>query len=54
MHRSSNTIRPPEIGCTPEIARIKVVLPAPLAPTRVTISPAATVNETPCSAWMRP
>src|ERR1700692_3633782 len=41
MDRFSNMIRPPEIGCTPEMARIRVVLPAPLAPTRVTISPAA-------------
>jgi hypothetical protein len=47
-------MRPAEIGCTPEMARSKVVLPAPLAPTSVTISPAATSSETPCSASMRP
>ena len=31
-----------------------VVLPAPLAPMSVTISPSSTVNERPLMAWMRP
>ena len=32
MHRSSNMIRPPEIGCTPEIARIKRGLAGAVGP----------------------
>jgi hypothetical protein len=46
--------RPAVIGCTPEIARSKVVFPAPLAPTRATISPLRTSIETPCKTSMRP
>ena len=38
----------------PEIARNVVVLPAPLAPRTATISPSATVSETPCSALTGP
>ncbi len=32
----------------------KVVLPAPLAPIRVTISPCSTLTLTSCSAWILP
>ena len=38
----------------PWMARISELLPAPLAPTMVTISPAATSSETPLSAWASP
>ena len=50
----SNVIAPPVIGCTPEIARSSVVLPAPLLPTSATISPFATSSETSRSTAMRP
>jgi hypothetical protein len=36
------------------IARSVVVLPAPLAPMSVTISPSASRSETPFSAWIAP
>ena len=36
------------------MADISVVLPAPLAPIRETISPSFTVRLTPFSAWMAP
>jgi hypothetical protein len=52
--RPLNRIAPPDTGCTPEIARSKVVLPAPLLPTSVTISPAATLSDAPCSTSIRP
>ncbi len=38
----------------PLTARSVVVLPAPLAPISVTISPLATLKETPFSAWIAP
>jgi hypothetical protein len=38
----------------PLIARSVVVLPAPLAPISVTISPALTVRSMPWSAWIAP
>ena len=38
----------------PLIVRSRVVLPAPLAPMSVTISPRSIWSETPCSAWMTP
>ena len=41
-------------GRSPEIARIIVVLPAPLEPSSVTNSPSCTTSDTPCSALMRP
>ena len=50
---SSSTL--PLRGCSrPEMERRVVVLPAPLAPIRVTISPSSTVRETPIRAWMLP
>ena len=45
---------PPLTGCTPEMARSSVVLPAPLAPTSATSWPLRTSMSMPCSAWMRP
>ena len=41
-------------GTSPMIARSVVVLPAPLAPISVTISPSSSVSETPLSAWIAP
>ena len=38
----------------PEMARRVVLLPAPLLPMRVTISPGSTESETPFRAWMAP
>src|SRR5436309_8085284 len=49
----SNTISP-VCRTVPDTARRVVVLPAPLAPSRVTISPSATVSETPCRALIGP
>ena len=38
----------------PEIARSVVLLPAPFAPTSVTIWPSSTAIEIPLRAWMAP
>jgi hypothetical protein len=38
----------------PEIARSVVLLPAPFAPTSVTMLPLSTFNEMPCSAAIEP
>ncbi len=54
MSRPSNSIRPALGRSSPWIVRSVVVLPAPLAPSRVTISPSKTSSEMPCSAWMLP
>ncbi len=54
MSRPSKMILPADNGRTPEIAFKVVVLPAPLAPMSVTISPSSTVNDRPFSAAMRP
>src|SRR6478735_10795753 len=54
MSLPSNQIEPVVSGRIPEIARMVVVLPAPLAPIRVTSSPSSTDNEMPCSASIRP
>ena len=50
----SNHTEPDVSGSSPEIARIIVVLPAPLEPSSVTSSPSCTVNDTECSALIRP
>jgi hypothetical protein len=42
--RPSNVIVPDRAGTRPEMVLTRVDLPAPLAPTRVTISPARTVR----------
>ena len=49
-----NSISPPAAGWVPVIAFSVVVLPAPLAPIRLTSSPSWTSNETPLTAWMPP
>ena len=54
MSLPSNTMRPELSGTTPEIVLSVVVLPAPLAPIRVTTSPCATVHDTPLSASTLP
>ena len=54
MSRPSNVTRPEREGITPEMVRSSVVLPAPLAPIRVTISPASAHSVTPFSAWTAP
>ncbi len=45
---------PRRARAVPRIVRSVVVLPAPLPPISVTISPGATESETPRSAWMLP
>jgi hypothetical protein len=47
-------ITPERIGSMPAMARIREVLPAPLAPTMATISPIRTSSETAESAWASP
>ena len=54
MSRPSNHTEPDVSRRSPEIARIMVVLPAPLEPSSVTNSPSCTTSDTPCSALMRP
>ena len=45
---------PRAAGTSPEMHLSVVDLPAPLAPSSVTIEPSGTVKETPFSAWMAP
>ena len=47
-------IRPARGAIKPEIVRSVVVLPAPLLPMSVTISPSSTCSETPWSALILP
>ena len=54
MSRPSNHTEPFDNGSRPDTARINVVLPAPLEPSRVTSSPARTTSDTPCSASILP
>ena len=55
MSRAVELDRARACGCSrPLIVLSVVVLPAPLAPSRVTISPARTSRSMPCRAWMRP
>ena len=54
MSRPSNNTWPSATGRTPLMVFSVVVLPAPLAPMSVTISPAATVKEMPFSASTLP
>ncbi len=45
----------PEVACTtPDSALSRVVLPAPLAPIRVTRSPSSSLRETPLRALILP
>ena len=41
-------------GVRPMMERTVVVLPMPLRPMRLTISPAAMASEIPNSTWLRP
>jgi hypothetical protein len=50
----SKTICDASFFSTPEIERISVVLPAPLAPTMAIVSPASSAISTPNSAWKSP
>ena len=54
MLRPMNSMSPPAAGWVPVIAFSVVVLPAPLAPIRLTSSPSRTSNDTPFTAWMPP
>ena len=54
MSVPSNRIEPRTGRSMPWIARISELLPAPLAPTIATISPAAISRETSASAWASP
>ena len=47
-------IEPAIAGVSPMIERTVVVLPMPLRPISVTISPAEMASETPNSTWLRP
>ena len=49
-----NSISPAATGCMPVMAFSVVVLPAPLAPIRLTSSPCWTSKLTPLTAWMPP
>ena len=52
--RPMNSIVPAADGSSPVTAFSVVVLPAPLAPMRLTSSPSPTSNDTPLTAWMPP
>jgi hypothetical protein len=54
MSRPWKRIVPCRGRLSPLIDRSVVVLPAPFAPSSVTISPSFTVSETPLSAWIDP
>ena len=54
MSLPSKTTEPARTGRSPETVFIVVVLPAPLAPMRVTISPSSTVKLMSRMASMRP
>ncbi len=54
MSLPSNHTDPEVSGSRPEMARIIVVLPAPLEPSSVTSSPSCTISDTECSALIRP
>ena len=52
--RPSKRIAPARAGVSPMIERTVVVLPMPLRPISVTISPGAIASDTPNSTWLRP
>ncbi len=54
MSCPSNTICPLRARGLPQIVIISVLLPAPLAPISVTISPGRISRSTPFSAWIAP
>src|SRR5262245_53059126 len=49
-----NLIEPLRLASIPMMARMVVVLPAPLRPSKVTTSPAFTSKVMPCSTWLSP
>ena len=49
-----NLMSPAAMGWMPVTAFSVVVLPAPLAPIRLTSSPSTTLKLTPLTAWMPP
>src|SRR6185295_11917149 len=50
----SNLIEPFRLASIPMMARMVVVLPAPLRPSKVTTSPGFTSKVMPCSTWLSP
>src|SRR5262249_4647003 len=52
--RVPSRIEPLRLASRPMMARIVVVLPAPLRPSSVTTSPAVTSNVMPCRIWLSP
>src|ERR1700721_3560425 len=54
MARSSKRMSPAETATSPMTVLSNVLLPAPLAPLRATISPGPTLRETSCSAGSGP
>jgi hypothetical protein len=50
----SSVIVPGAIGCRPEMARRRLVLPTPLRPSRQVTRPIAADSDTPRSAWAAP
>jgi hypothetical protein len=54
MSCPSKRIVPARAGVSPMIERTVVVLPMPLRPMSVTISPGAILSDSPNSTWERP
>ena len=54
MSAPSSMTVPLDAGSSPINALSSDDLPAPLAPSTATISPAATLSDTPRTAWTRP
>ena len=54
MSCPSKAISPVRVRSRPEMVLSVVLLPAPLAPMSVTISPSSTRNDTSLIAWMLP
>src|SRR6516225_11666266 len=50
----SSVMEPLRLATSPMIARMVVVLPAPLRPSSVTTSPASTWKVMPCRMWLSP
>src|SRR5262245_23932472 len=50
----SNLIEPVRLASMPMMARMVVVLPAPLRPSKVTTSPGFTSKLMPCRTWLSP
>src|SRR6266540_4799930 len=54
MSSPANLMFPPATACSPEMARIVDVFPAPFAPISATISPSSTCRLMPCNASILP